>query len=149
MFVHPKCPCSRASLSELNIIMNADRDESSAVVVFLRPGGVEANWERTDTWTSAGIIPRATRVVDVDGVEAKRFGALSSGQVVLYDASGHLRFSGGITGSRGHAGDNVGRRTVLALLANAPTDQHEHAVYGCAMDESSGSAKDAGVADEE
>jgi hypothetical protein len=134
MFVHPKCSCSRASLSELDAIMNPERQDASAFVVFLRPAGVENDWERTDTWDKAQRIPHTTRVLDHDGVEAKRFGARTSGHVVLYGPDGRLRFSGGITGSRGHAGDNVGRQTVLALLASIPTPQHDHAVFGCPID---------------
>jgi hypothetical protein len=134
MFVHPKCPCSRASLSELDTIINADRSDASAFVVFLRPEGVTNDWEHTDTWETAVHIPRTTTVVDPGGLEAKRFGALTSGHVVLYDEGGRLRFSGGITGSRAHAGDNVGRQTVLDLLARVPTPWHDHAVFGCPVD---------------
>ncbi len=133
MFVHPKCPCSRASLSELNAIMNGDRDHASAIVVFLRPPGAPADWEQVDTWTAAGHVPNATRFVDLDGAEADRFSARTSGQVVLYDADGRLVFAGGITGSRGHAGENVGRQTVLRLLAGASADRAGHAVFGCAL----------------
>ncbi len=53
---------------------------------------------------------------DDDGAEAKRFGAETSGQTLLYDERGTLAFSGGITGSRGHAGDNAGRASLLALI---------------------------------
>jgi hypothetical protein len=133
MFVHPQCPCSRASLSELDVIMNAAAERAAAVVVFLRPEGAVADWEHTGTWDAAGRIPGVTRFVDGDGAEAKLFGAKTSGQVVLYDARGHSQFSGGITGSRGHEGDNVGRRTVEQLVAHVPTLLHGHAVFGCPM----------------
>ena len=49
---------------------------------------------------------------DDDGAEARRFGAETSGQTLLYDARGALAFSGGITGARGHAGDNAGRASL-------------------------------------
>jgi hypothetical protein len=146
MFVHPKCPCSRASLSELDAIMNSDPERTKAFVVFLRPKGAAADWERTDTWETAGTIPHTTRVVDRDGVEAGRFGAVTSGQVVLYDPLGHLEFSGGITESRGHVGKNVGRQTVLDLLTRAPTDRHEHAVFGCPLVETIDNVRFAGSA---
>jgi hypothetical protein len=50
----------------------------------------------------------------------------------LYDQSGHLQFSGGITGSRAHQGDNAGRQSLLALLSgrNARTATN---VYGCPL----------------
>ena len=42
------------------------------------------------------------------------------GQTLLYDAGGTLIFSGGITGSRGHAGDNAGEAALVALLTQRP-----------------------------
>ena len=52
-----------------------------------------------------------------------RFGSATSGQTLLYDGDGALRFSGGITGSRSHAGDNAGRRSLVALLNGAQPDR--------------------------
>ncbi len=138
MFVHPRCPCSRASLDELDAIMNTEGEAAAATVVFLRPEGAASGWEQTDTWESAGRIPHATRVVDRGGREAARFGARTSGHVVLYDPDGRLEFSGGITGARGHAGDNVGRQMLLRLLAHASTDGSGHAVFGCPMEDPAG-----------
>src|SRR5882724_2829016 len=40
IFVHPKCACTRASLTELNIIINASAARARTIVVFLRPVGV-------------------------------------------------------------------------------------------------------------
>jgi hypothetical protein len=70
---------------------------------------------------------------DVDGTEARRFGALTSGQVVVYDADGRLRFSGGITPARGHAGDNAGRSAIIALLEGASSASVETPVFGCSL----------------
>jgi hypothetical protein len=136
MFVHPKCSCSRASLSELDAIMTLERDPVSAVVVFLQPAGVPDDWSLTDTWDTAGRIPNTVRLLDRSGDEATRFGARTSGQVVLYGPDGHLRFAGGITASRGHAGDNVGRQTVLEVLGTAPDSPRARAVFGCALSDS-------------
>jgi len=130
MFVHPRCPCTRASLAELDAIMRLRA--AQAFVVFMRPDGAKPGWERTDSWDSAGRIPHTTRVIDEGGLEAKRFGAATSGQLVVYDPNGHLVFAGGITDSRGHLGDNVGRRTVVELLAQHQA-RHEHPVFGCPL----------------
>jgi hypothetical protein len=43
--------------------------------------------------------------------------------VLSYDAAGTLRFSGGITASRGHEGANTGR-TALTDLVRAVPSQH-------------------------
>ena len=62
---------------------------------------------RCHSWRSAAAIPGVTVHVDHDGGEARRFGAETSGFVVLYDAHGELLFAGGITTGRGQAGDNA------------------------------------------
>ena len=133
MFVHPRCTCTRASLSELNAIMNMRGADTVATVVFLQPDGVSSDWTRTDTWETAGRIARTSRVVDRMGTEARRFGAHTSGHVVVYDRGGRRLFAGGITDGRGQAGDNVGRQSVLALLDSTTRLDHGHAVFGCAL----------------
>ena len=86
-------------------------------------------------WERAGRIRGARRVVDAAGQEAKRFGAKTSGFTLVFDRAGMRRFEGGITGSRGHAGDNVGRRAVELLLAG-DRGPDAHAVFGCALESS-------------
>lgn len=135
MFVHPQCPCTRASLAELRRIMIDPDNDASTVVAFVLPEGAGDDWEHTDAWTTAAELPRTTRFVDHTGSEAARFGAATSGHVVVYDASGALVFSGGITGSRGHAGANVGARTVLAHATRRSSDEHVHDVFGCALED--------------
>lgn len=135
MFVHPRCTCTRASLTELAAIMGTAANDATAVVAFLHPEGASQDWEHTDTWATAGELPRTTRYVDRDGREATRFGARTSGHVVVYDADGTLVFEGGITASRGHPGDNIGRRSVLAHVTHTGTSEHVHDVFGCALED--------------
>jgi hypothetical protein len=53
---------------------------------------------------------------------------------LLYSPQGKLQFSGGITESRGHVGDNAGRAAVLAALTtDAPPEQTNAFVFGCAL----------------
>jgi hypothetical protein len=54
---------------------------------------------------------------DEGGVEARGFAARASGDVLLYSPAGKLLFQGGITGSRGHEGDNYGLSRLADLLA--------------------------------
>jgi hypothetical protein len=72
-------------------------------------------------------------VRDDRGVEAERFGTSTSGQTLLYSADGRLLFSGGITGSRGHAGDNEGRDGLVALLTRAGSGRTRASVFGCPL----------------
>jgi len=133
MMVHPQCSCTRASLSELDTIMRKVGGRVSGFVLFVKPPGMERGWERTSTWSLAQHIPGVTILVDPDGAEAARFGALTSGHAVLYDPEGHLLFSGGITSARGHAGDNMGREAVLMSLRGKSTQHQTHAVFGCPL----------------
>lgn len=131
MLVHPHCPCSRASIGELAILMAQAERRVNARVLFVKPPDFADDWEKTDLWASAAAIPGVTVSVDEEGAEARRFGSHTSGQVVLYGADGSLLFSGGITSARGHAGDNAGRSALAALLAGDQTGVNQTPVFGC------------------
>jgi hypothetical protein len=59
--------------------------------------------------------------------------------VILYDAAGRLRFSGGITAARGHAGDNLGRSAIVELLEGDSPTATATPVFGCSLLEAHGS----------
>lgn len=132
MLVHPHCSCSRASIAELNaIIEKVPRDVQTSVLVY-RPSEFPAGWEQTDVVRAAARLPRTDVVIDRDGREAARFGGFTSGQTFLYDDHGRLRFEGGITSLRGHAGINRGRVDIIDI-ANARAATGSHPVFGCAI----------------
>jgi hypothetical protein len=133
MLAHPRCPCTRASLAELERIITHCQGLVTAHVLFLKPGQSPKDWEKTDLWRTAAAIPNVRVLADEEGAEAIRFGVKTSGHVVLYDASGRLLFSGGITGSRGHQGDNPGCNTVISLLTRGRADRARAAVFGCPL----------------
>jgi hypothetical protein len=133
MLAHPHCPCSRASVGELARLMAQTQGRVTAYVLFLKPADASDDWEKTDLWQSAASIPGVNVVADDDGVEARRFHAMTSGQTVLYDAAGRLLFSGGITGSRGHSGDNAGRSAIVARLNTGEAERAETFVFGCPL----------------
>jgi hypothetical protein len=133
MLVHPHCPCSRASIGELALIMAQSQGRLAAYILFLKPEGFADHWEKTDLWQSAAAIPGVKPIADQDGVEARRFHATTSGQTVLYDAEGRLLFSGGITIARGHAGDNAGRSAIVSLVNTRIAEQAETPVFGCPL----------------
>jgi hypothetical protein len=58
---------------------------------------------------------------------------MTSGQTVLYDNEGALLFSGGITGARGHAGDNAGRTSLVELLNRGAAGRSRTSVFGCPL----------------
>jgi hypothetical protein len=132
MLVHPHCSCSRASIKELEAILEKAPRSVRANVLVYRPSDFPSGWERTDVFAAATRLHRARVMVDVDGREARLFGGFTSGQTFLYDGAGHLRFEGGITSLRGHAGLNSGRAGVLRI-ANTQTGSGNHPVFGCAI----------------
>jgi glyoxylase-like metal-dependent hydrolase (beta-lactamase superfamily II) len=108
MLIHPRCPCSRASLAGLEKILTVCRSYLVAHVFFLEPKVPTTAWGDTELRRRAAAIPMTRSIPDPGGVEARRFGAMTSGHVLVYDRSGKLLFSGGIAGARGQEGDNTG-----------------------------------------
>lgn len=145
MVLHPQCPCSRASIGELAVLMAHASRSLQAFVVFEEPAGFAPNWAHTDLWSSAGRIPGVIRVLDW-GREAQAFGAATSGQTLLYDERGQLLFSGGITAARGHYGDNAGLRAIASILRLRRIDgaSSKSAVYGCPLFAARSSKSDRG-----
>jgi hypothetical protein len=142
MLAHPKCDCTRASLTELREVMSRFSQQVSAHVLLVRPAGSPASWASSSSlnWALASSIPSVDVREDVDGVEAARFGAETSGEVVLYSPRGRLLFRGGITGVRGHEGDNLGLQRLTAALISASsslqvpgTEVAQSQVFGCAL----------------
>lgn len=132
MLVHPHCSCSRASVKELEAVLEkAPRAVQPYVLVF-RPREFAKGWERTDVYTAATRLRRARVIIDHDGREARLFGGFTSGQTFLYDGDGTLRFEGGITSLRGHAGLNSGRAGIIHI-ANSQSGSGTHPVFGCAI----------------
>jgi hypothetical protein len=133
LLAHPQCSCTAATLTELAEVLARARRQTDTYVLFLKPYGVPDWWERSPLWRQASALPGVTVLRDDDGVEAARFGAITSGQVVFYDEAGTLRFSGGITSSRAHAGDNAGRRSLVALLNQTGGGVGRTSVFGCSL----------------
>lgn len=133
IFVHPHCPCSRATIGELARIMARSQGKVEAYVVFPAPRSQSREWVTTDLWQSAAAIPGVRVIADEDGKEVRRFGALTSGQALLYDARGRLLFKGGITVSRGHEGGNDGAEAVLSFIQSGTASRKIAAVFGCSL----------------
>jgi hypothetical protein len=147
MFAHPKCPCTRASLSLLQELLGrAGSDSVSANVVFMNPARGDDDWQASPTWRTAKAIPGLVLANDRGGAEATRFGVQTSGHTLLFDAQGALLFSGGLTASRGHEGESLAFDHLLALLRRGSTiDPAPPApVFGCTLSNSDSENRDGG-----
>ena len=132
MLIHPHCSCTRASLQELERIIEMSGPSLQTYVLVYRPSDFQEGWEKTETFEAAKRLQRAHVLVDPDGREARLFGGFTSGQTFLYDGEGALRFAGGVTSLRGHAGVNRGSMDVVDIV-HARARQGTHPVFGCAI----------------
>ena len=133
VFAHPRCPCTRATLYELERL-RARCPTLCTQVVFCVPDAAPADWCQGELWRQAAAIPGVRLYRDEGCREIHRFRAVTSGQAVLYDGGGALTFTGGITASRGHAGDNAGVDAIVSLTAGAVPAVRRTGVYGCALE---------------
>ena len=135
MLAHPRCPCTRASLEEIAALVAQFKDAVTCHVVFFRPAGSDEAWTESALHHRATAIPGVHVHDDVDAEEAARFGVETSGHLLVYDPSGRLVYSGGITGGRGRYGNNVGRLAVTAILQGelSSRDAEGSPIYGCAL----------------
>ena len=134
MFAHPRCPCTAASIDELAHLMTHCQGRVKVHVLFVRPPGTPEGWEKAARWHQAAAIPGVHVAADIEAAEARRFGAATSGQVLLFGPDGQRLYSGGITAARGHAGGNLGRQAVLALIRGETAQPAQFPVFGCALD---------------
>jgi hypothetical protein len=132
IFLHPQCPCSRASLDELAYIVDQSHDRVSVHAVLLGTPFLD-RWGRSEIERDLASLRDVHVSPDRGGVEARRFGVATSGHALLYDSGGQLLFSGGITAARGHAGDNYGRAAVLDLILNKGGGRAGSPVFGCPL----------------
>lgn len=132
-FAHPRCPCSRASLAELERLLARVEGEVAVEVAMYRPLEESDSWTRGPLWELASGIPGVELRVDPGGVEAARFGAGTSGHVVCYDAAGVLRYSGGLTRSRGHEGQSSYTDALVTILRGGASELDQAPTYGCSI----------------
>jgi hypothetical protein len=142
LFAHPQCPCSRASVSELAAILTRCPKELRATVCFFDPEGEADSWTRSSLWRAAAAIPGVEVIADRNALLAARFGSSTSGQVFLFDREGRRIFSGGITGARGHEGENRGRNLVIALARGELCTMSTTPVFGCSLHDAPAAQED-------
>src|SRR4051794_36911471 len=137
LFLHPRCPCSRASLAELERLFASLQKEwvplPNIAVVATVPEIHSSEWTETETMRRAAQLPGARVFIDSAGYEAKRFGAVTSGTIMFFDASGRRLYTGGITVGRGIEGQNAGVDAVEFLLRGKTVAATNIPVFGCRL----------------
>jgi hypothetical protein len=143
MFIHPHCPCTRASVSEFQRVHSVCCNDARFKIVAFDPVGADADWRESDLVETAISIPDVSLVWDLAGRQGREINIKTSGHVLAFDAGGQLRFSGGITGSRGHEGDSAGSSALIRWLRQSgmPSNRNESPsvevirtpVFGCSL----------------
>jgi len=137
LFLHPKCPCSRASIAELEKLFGYLQQRGTTLpttyVVATLPESESTGWLDTQTVHRAAKLPGAQVLPDRGGREASRFGAVTSGTVMVFDATGRRLYAGGITPARGMEGDNAGHDAIQSILEGRETSVSNTPVFGCVL----------------
>lgn len=133
--LHPECPCSQATLEELDSIVTQCSSRLSVRIICVPYDDLVEPVERSRIWLRAKRISGITVIKDSHGVEVRRFDAETSGETRLYGPEGELLFHGGITASRGHVGANPGQSAIINFVdrgarASAPVVTP---VFGCSL----------------
>ena len=137
-FFHPNCPCTAATIAELEALLPAvsGGDPKSRPLLYgvvYSPKDSDSSWTDTPSIRQARAIDGLTLIDDPDAAIAKGFGAAVSGQVLLYDAHGDLVFNGGVTESRGQQGENLGLDQLRAFLEGKKPSLSSFPVLGCLL----------------
>ncbi|MBX3721736.1 MAG: hypothetical protein KF713_07855 [Turneriella sp.] len=132
VMAHPHCPCSKASLEELNNALAAVPLQPYVRLVYYRPPGVTAAWSQSELVAESRRLSGIAVIFDEDGKIAETLGARTSFDVFLFNASRQIIFRGGITRGRGIYGANPGRRALEAAL-RGETAAKMYPVYGCPL----------------
>ena len=133
LFLHPHCPCSRATLTELEKLQVQTQGKVDVTIVFTIPPKTPPGWEKGELLDRARAIPGAKVWLDENGEASRRFGVNGSGHTLLYAPTGQLLFSGGITAARGEEGDNPGETAVADLVLLGRADLNRTPVFGCQL----------------
>jgi hypothetical protein len=135
--LHPQCPCSRATVAELQRLAAALPERLAIDVVLLAPADDQNAWDDAAMLGLLAELPGARVYEDPGGIETSRFGGRTSGQILLYGPDGRLRFAGGITPARGHEGSSRGADAIVSAVLDegAATVARDATspVFGCAL----------------
>lgn len=131
VFSHPHCPCTRATFRELEQILAQVHFRIDVRVIFVGVSDEPAASEKISILSSAQL-PLAEIYCD-EGELARQFRVKTSGHVLFYNAHGELRFSGGVTASRGHEGDSCGGIALTSWIRTGAGDLETAPVFGCPL----------------
>ena len=130
LFYHPHCPCTRATVNNLDLIQQTIKRSVRLFAFAYHPKSKDSSWINTPVTRQLAKIGFET-TPDPGATVCQRFGVFTSGHVLAYNKSGKLVFNGGVTTSRGHEGTGVPMSELISSI-NQPTKQTAvWPVFGC------------------
>ena len=133
VFAHPECPCTMATIEQLDHIAADCYDHVDLKLVVYLPAKFEEKWTQGRLCQRASSIHGLTIERDEDGRIAKSYGVTTSGQTLLYSREGKLVFSGGITSERGHEGQSDGQDAIENYINEGRITRATAPVFGCSL----------------
>lgn len=131
LFLHERCPCTRASLKEL--VQNQRHLNDTAIEIVFSGPATNTDDRQLLRKLVRDCFPVAQIHDDPTGELARAYGAYTSGFAVMYRDDGTLHYAGGLTPSRAHAGPCPGRTALQTLNENTTTQTTEAPVFGCPL----------------
>ena len=132
IFAHPFCPCTRATLNELDESLARLPRNTSVNVIFVSVG-LNADASESSLVRLAREIRGVTVNFDETGHEAHRFGATVSGEAFAFNPAGQIVYHGGLTPGRGHQGDAMGQERLEQIIRGNSHELCIAPVYGCTL----------------
>ena len=136
--VHPRCPCTRATVDELEGVLAKSETAPRTIALIFEPldeDSIDTNEEFSRTSISAKLskLPGVELIADPGSLIAQSFGAMTSGHTLVYSPDGSLVYSGGLTPTRAHTGPNTGSSTLTSLFNGDQPIAQLAPVYGCPL----------------
>ncbi len=131
-FIHPQCPCTRATLRDLERVATHVRETAQLRVVVAYPSD-HPEWMSTATVAFASTISGVRIVPDPGGLLTAACGVKTSGHTLIYGPEGDLRYSGGLVPLRNHEGNAETRDCVLQVIESQPKRPVQTPAFGCPM----------------
>lgn len=133
VFVHPLCPCTRATLNELERVLEGRSERVRTRILFRMGPELAIDLDANEHWLRSKELPDVELERDEGGRLAQALGVHTSGEVLLYAPDGRRLFAGGITASRGHEGANAGESELVELLDGKNIRLATAPVFGCPL----------------
>ena len=133
LFLHPHCPCTKATIKNLDSVLNTSPDTVNFYAVAFCP------LDETEQWVQSPIMNTliedldAKVIIDHGSEISSAFGIKCSGHILLYSDRGELQFDGGITSSRGHEGYCLPQNDLQKILSNDAEQPVHWPVFGCPL----------------